>query len=69
MDEPLLAEINQARGTTFRLGQRYADGEQGAYALVDEVGAPFVLKVTPDQSALARLEATAILCHDRPAPL
>jgi Ser/Thr protein kinase RdoA (MazF antagonist) len=63
MDETLLAQINQAHGTTFRLGQRYADGEQGAYALVDETGAPFVLKVTPDQSALGRLEATAVLCE------
>lgn len=73
MDETLLAEINQAHSTTFRLGQRYADGEQGAYALVDEAGAPFVLKVTPDRSAAPRLEATAVLCerlHARgyPAP-
>lgn len=63
MDTTLLAQINQAHGTRFQLGPRYADGEQGAYALVDEAGAPFVLKATPDQSALSRLEAAAALAE------
>jgi len=34
MHELLLAQINAVHGTSFRLAQRYADGERGAFALI-----------------------------------
>lgn len=42
--EALVAAINEQQGTSFRLGERFGGGEQGAFALVDAAGTRFVLK-------------------------
>jgi hypothetical protein len=55
----LLRQVNQQHGTTFTLGERYPGGEQGAFALRDATGSQFVLKWTPEPSALSRLEYAA----------
>jgi hypothetical protein len=47
MLEALVAAINEQQGTSFRLGDRFGGGEQGAFALVDAVGTRFVLKRHP----------------------
>lgn len=57
--EALIAQINAAHGTDYRLAQRYADGEQGAFALLDPAGEAFVLKVRGDPSEVAHLRAVA----------
>lgn len=55
--EDLLDRINAEHGTGFRLKGRYAEGEnQGAYAVEDALGAPFVLKWQPQPTMLSRLE-------------
>jgi aminoglycoside phosphotransferase (APT) family kinase protein len=64
MLETLLAQINQAHSTSFQLGSRYRDGEQGAYNLVDERGRQFVLKVAPDPTAAGRLTAVAAITDE-----
>lgn len=45
--EALVAAINEQQGTSFRLGERFGSGEQGAFALVDAAGTHFVLKRYP----------------------
>ena len=52
----LLDEINLRLATTFVLQDRYATGEQGAYALADVTGDRFVLKWAPDCSVLTRYQ-------------
>src|SRR5262249_26112018 len=52
----ILAEINQRHATTFVLRDRYATGEQGAYALADASGDRFVLKWAADGSVLTRYQ-------------
>ena len=52
MDAPfylqdLIEQINSAHQTTFVAGNRYATGEQGAYALTDAQGQRYVLKWHP----------------------
>ncbi len=44
----LLHQINQQHATSFVLLNRYATGEQGAFALSDAAGNHFVLKWAPD---------------------
>lgn len=61
MLETLLAQLNQSHDTSFQLGSRYADGEQGAYGLVDAAGQAYVLKVSPDPTAAERLNAVAAI--------
>lgn len=52
----ILAAINQRHGTAFVLLDRYATGEQGAYALADASGDRFVLKWAADGSVLTRYQ-------------
>jgi hypothetical protein len=52
----ILADINQCHATTFVLLDRYARGEQGAYALADAFGGRFVLKWAPDCSVQTRYQ-------------
>lgn len=59
MHEALIAQINAAHGTALRLAQRYADGEQGAFALHDTSGAAFVLKLSANPSDVVRLQGVA----------
>jgi hypothetical protein len=54
----LLDEINQRHATAFVLLDRYATGEQGAFALADAAGDRFVLKWAPDCSVLTRYQHT-----------
>lgn len=42
--QQLLQHINETHNTTFILSGRYADGEQGAYAIADQEGQHYVLK-------------------------
>lgn len=48
----ILDQINQQHQTSFTLRERYATGEQGAFALADRAGERFVLKWSPDTSKL-----------------
>lgn len=43
----LLQRINQLHQTTFRLIERYPDGEQGAFRVKDHLGQEWVLKWAP----------------------
>lgn len=52
----LLQSINEQRGTEFKLLERYAVGEQGAYAIVDQGGQHYVLKWGTDDGHLDRLQ-------------
>jgi hypothetical protein len=52
----ILAAINQQHGTAFVLLDRYATGEQGAYALANATGDRFVLKWAADRSVLTRYQ-------------
>lgn len=54
--EALLQQINQQQGATFTLGERFATGEQGAYALSDASGQRFVLKWDGNPHHLDRLQ-------------
>jgi fructosamine-3-kinase len=55
--QQIVARVNADHGTQFRLGQRYPTGQnQGAYALVDERGAAFVLKWNQRPSWLEAIE-------------
>ena len=55
--EHLLARINERHGAGFRLHGRYTLGEnQGAYAVADAAGAPFVLKWDRRPERLPRLD-------------
>lgn len=72
----LLATINARHGTSFVLGDRYADGESGfgVYAVSDAAGRHGVLKWFADPSVVDRLReidaATARLrAQGYPAPL
>ena len=53
----LLQHINTTHGTTFELLERYSDGEQGAFAIIDRSGKRCVLKWQPDVSNLSRIQA------------
>ena len=44
----LLQQINKIHRTTFALVEQYAQGEQGAFAIVDSRGKHYVLKWRPD---------------------
>src|SRR5260370_20628002 len=44
----LLQQINKIHRTTFVLVEQYAQGEQGAFAIVDSSGKHYVLKWRPD---------------------
>lgn len=60
----LVRGINARHGTSFRSGQRYAHGEQGAYALTEGVGAAdrrLVLKWQAGTELPAELTAAAVL--------
>lgn len=48
----VLQHLNRTQQTSFRLGQRYAIGEQGAYALIDVQGQAYVLKWQPRSNHL-----------------
>ena len=52
----LLDDINQRHATAFVLLDRYAIGEQGAFALADAAGDRFVLKWALDCSVLSRYQ-------------
>ncbi len=52
----LLHQINQQKGTSFTLLDRYSTGEQGAFALTDTTGAQFVLKWAPDPMKLSTFQ-------------
>lgn len=52
----LLRQINAIHETTFELGQRYPDGEQGAFALLDKQGNRYVLKWKPGALNTHRIE-------------
>ena len=63
MDVPtLLGRINYQHGTNLKLKGRYAQGEnQGAYAVEDASGAPFVLKWQATTAMLSRLERARLI--------
>ena len=52
----LIQRINRRHATAFVLRERYARGEQGAFALTDPAGNEFVLKWTADLCALTRFQ-------------
>ena len=54
--ETLLQHVNTIHGTTFELLERYSDGEQGAFAIIDRLGRRGVLKWQPDVSNLSRMQ-------------
>lgn len=71
--EAVVQCLNRTLGTSFRLGQRYATGEQGAYGLIDAQGQAYVLKWQPHTSHLQQaLYAQTVTEHLRkqgyPAP-
>jgi len=73
MHELLIEQLNAAHGTSFQLVRRYADGEQGAFALLDAAGEAFALKVSGNRSEVARLQVVAaqvaqLRDHGYPAP-
>jgi len=49
---PGYRQINQRHATAFVLLDRYATGEQGAFALADAEGNRYVLKWAPNRSVL-----------------
>jgi hypothetical protein len=51
----LLQHINIAHGTTFALLERYSDGEQGAFAIIDRSGRRGIMKWQPGISNLSRM--------------
>jgi aminoglycoside phosphotransferase (APT) family kinase protein len=63
MISPVLAQlverINAAHGTRFALGERFASGEQGAYALVEPDGRRCVLKWRPGEEVAPGVAAAA----------
>ena len=69
----LLQLINHRHRVAFSLGERYAGGEQGAFAVTDPAGRPFVLKWSAGAGHLPGFQrAQAITEHLRgrgyPAP-
>ncbi len=59
--EELLQHINAIHSTTFHSVERYATGEQGAFAIKDEYGTRYVLKWQPGVQHLNRvLQAKAV---------
>ncbi len=69
----LLQQINQKHRTTFALIERYASGEQGAFALIDEMGRQYILKWRPGSQHINQfLYAKRVTDHLRnrgyPAP-
>jgi len=45
--DTLLQQINHRDGTRFAVQARFMGGEQGAFAITDPSGEPFVLKGRP----------------------
>ena len=71
--ENVLQSLNRTHQTTFRLGQRYAIGEQGAYALIDAQGQAYVLKWQPranhlQQAPYAQTVTEHLRAQGYPAP-
>lgn len=71
--EALLQLINQNHATTFRLVERYAVGERGAYAITSSESGRYVMKWHPDPVLLANYrQAAQVTAHlheaDYPAP-
>lgn len=71
--DDVVQHLNRTLQTTFRLGQRYTIGEQGAYALIDAQGQAYVLKWQPRANHLQQaLYAQTVTEHLRkqgyPAP-
>src|SRR6476659_4575579 len=69
----LLGYINQQHGTAFVLLERYAAGEQGAFALRDAADNRFVLKWAADPTVLRRFQRAQQITEqlraiDYPAP-
>jgi len=54
LPEKLVQHINSAHQAAFIPGERYATGEQGAYALLDAQGRQYVLKWQPGTDHLER---------------
>ncbi len=52
----LVQYINLVHKTSFRLGDRYPDGEQGAFALTDNTGQQYVLKWRPGVHNLSTVQ-------------
>ena len=65
MDVPTLLErINHKHGADLKLKGRYAQGEnQGAYAIQDASGTPFVLKWQATTEMLSRLERARLVAE------
>lgn len=59
--ETLLQHVNTIHGTTFELLERYPDGEQGAFAIIDWSGRRGVLKWKPDVSNLSRMQMARVV--------
>lgn len=57
--ETLLKLINEDQETTFSLIDRYAAGEQGAYAIVDAEGHRLVMKWHPESSRIENYQAAS----------
>ncbi len=69
----LVQHINLVHKTTFRLGERYSNGEQGAFALTDDARRQYVLKWRPgvhNLSTVQRAKAVTDVLRsvDYPAP-
>lgn len=59
--ETLIQLINERHRTSYRLGQRFDRGEQGAYAIFDEQDRPYVLKWAPGTALLSSLHRARVL--------
>ena len=57
----LLRQINTIHQTTFELGERYATGEQGAFAIFNREGKRAVLKWMPGADDAGRLERASVM--------
>jgi hypothetical protein len=69
----LLDSINRQHATVFALLDRYATGEQGAFALRDAADDRFVLKWAPDPTVITRFQRAQLVTErlralDYPAP-
>jgi hypothetical protein len=54
----LLQQINEIHPTAFALVEHFAQGEQGAFAIVDSGGRRYVLKWQPDPEHVSQLQYT-----------
>jgi Phosphotransferase enzyme family len=57
----LLQLINEQHGTAFELLERYASGEQGAFAIADQDGRRYVLKWEADEGFPDRLKEVSLV--------